>query len=150
MAAQGPSNSVEWPNSPLSGPGRSEPFPASQNRHPPLAENSLKPAKYAAYTEVAPCGALCYMSPLEGGGAVGLRAAVRDGSLRVEVSDSGAGFPPDFSLDTGEGHGLRNVMERLRGYYGDRARLFWESHSGATHVVLTLPAAKDHMGCLRP
>jgi signal transduction histidine kinase len=70
------------------------------------------------------------ISAVEGPGTVGLHAALEAGRLRLEVSDSGPGFPAGFSLDNGEGHGLRNVVERLRGYYGDDARLSWESRPG--------------------
>jgi len=84
------------------------------------------------------------VSAVEGHGTVGLRASLENGRLRLEVSDSGPGFPPGFSLENGgEGHGLRNVMERLRGYYGDAARLSWESRTGGARVVLVLPAGKD-------
>ncbi len=84
------------------------------------------------------------VSAMEGPGAVGLHATLDGGLLRVEVSDSGPGFPWGFSLENdGEGHGLRNVMERLRGYYGDAARLSWESRTGGTRVVLTLPAGEQ-------
>jgi sensor histidine kinase YesM len=80
------------------------------------------------------------VSAVEGRGTVGLRAAVHGGLLSVEVSDSGPGFPPGFRLqDASDGHGLRNVRERLRGYYGDAARLSWESGPGGTRVLLTLP-----------
>jgi signal transduction histidine kinase len=80
------------------------------------------------------------VSAVEGRGTVGLRAALEGGMLSVEVTDSGPGFPPDFCLqDDSDGHGLRNVMERLRGYYGDAARLSWESGRNGTRVVLTLP-----------
>jgi len=80
------------------------------------------------------------VSAVEGAGRVGLRAVLHDGLLSVEVSDSGPGFPSGFRLqDGGDGHGLRNVMERLRGYYGDAARLSWESGRDGTRVVLTLP-----------
>jgi LytS/YehU family sensor histidine kinase len=73
-------------------------------------------------------------------GAVGIHAALSDGYLSVEVSDSGPGFPPGFSLDEpGEGHGLRNVAERLRGYYGDSARLWWAGGQNGARVVLTIP-----------
>ena len=71
---------------------------------------------------------------------MGLRAALEDGRISVEVFDSGPGFPPNFSLQArGESHGLRNVAERLRGYYGDSARLSWESVGNRTRVVLTFP-----------
>ena len=84
------------------------------------------------------------ISAVEGPGKVGLRAELYEGQLRLEVCDSGPGFPPDFSLENGsEGHGLRNVMERLRGYYGDAARLSWESRRDGTRVTLVLPAGKD-------
>ncbi|MGO9615963.1 MAG: sensor histidine kinase [Bryobacteraceae bacterium] len=80
------------------------------------------------------------VSAREGRGTVGLRAALENGRLSVEVFDTGPGFPPGFSLQVpGEGHGLRNVAERLRGYYGDSARLSWESGGDRTRVVLTLP-----------
>jgi two-component system sensor histidine kinase LytS len=82
------------------------------------------------------------VSAREGCGAVGLRATLEDGRLSVEVSDNGPGFPPDFSLQQpGQSHGLRNVAERLRGYYGDAARLSWESGGNGTRVVLTFPQA---------
>jgi LytS/YehU family sensor histidine kinase len=94
----------------------------------PLVENAIKHG----------------VAAVEGPGAVGLRAALDDGHLRLEVSDSGPGFPPGFSLENGgEGHGLRNVMERLRGYYGDAARLSWENQAVGTRVVLVLPAGEQ-------
>jgi len=80
------------------------------------------------------------VSAVEGCGTVTLRAALEDGLLSVEVMDNGPGFPTGFSLEErGDGHGLRNVAERLRGYYGDSARLSWESGQSGTRVVLTLP-----------
>jgi len=82
------------------------------------------------------------ISAMAEGGAVGLRAILEGERLSVEVRDSGPGFPADFALDgPGEGHGLRNVAERLRGYYGDSARLSWESGPGGTRVVLAVPQA---------
>jgi signal transduction histidine kinase len=85
------------------------------------------------------------ISTMEGGGRVGLHVALKNDLLCVEVFDNGPGFPPGFSLpDVGNGqapagHGLRNIVERLRGYYGDSARLHWESAPNATRVYLTLP-----------
>jgi LytS/YehU family sensor histidine kinase len=81
------------------------------------------------------------ISAKEGRGTVRLRAAVADGRLAVEVSDDGPGFPPGFTLEQrGEGHGLRNVAERLRGYYGDAARLTWSTGGAGARVVLSLEA----------
>jgi signal transduction histidine kinase len=78
---------------------------------------------------------------LEGRGAVALRTALEDGSVRVEVCDNGPGFPPEFSLDSAaETHGLCNVAKRLRGYYGPSARLCWECGSLGTRVWFTVLA----------
>ncbi len=82
------------------------------------------------------------VSLLEGRGRVRLCATVRDKLLLVEVFDNGPGFPAGFSLadpGTASGHGLRNVIERLTGYYGDSAQLRWESGEQGTRVRLTIP-----------
>jgi len=90
----------------------------------PIVENAIKHGIAAA----------------EGSGTVGLRVGLDGGSLWVEVFDNGPGFPPGFRLeDAGRGHGLRNVAERLRGYYGDDARLSWGDARPGTRVMLTLP-----------
>ena len=94
----------------------------------PLVENAIKHG----------------VSAVEAPGIVRVHAALDAGRLRLEVSNSGPGFPPDFSLENGcEGHGLRNVMERLRGYYGDAARLSWENRTGGTLVALLLPVGEQ-------
>jgi hypothetical protein len=80
------------------------------------------------------------VSATGGRGTVGLRVGLQQDSLSVEVSDSGPGFPPGFCLENASaGHGLRNVAERLRGYYGDDARLSWESAQPGARVLLTFP-----------
>jgi signal transduction histidine kinase len=85
------------------------------------------------------------VSAVEGPGRVGLRASLDGQLLVVEVGDNGPGFPPGFSLDAsanGEAsHGLRNVVERLRGYYGNSARLAWDSGPEGTRVRLSVPLA---------
>ena len=78
-------------------------------------------------------------SLVEAGGLVELRATVEDQSLRLEVCDNGPGFPDGFSLTGSAGHGLRNVAERLRGYYGEAALLRWESGAEMTRVWLRVP-----------
>ena len=78
-------------------------------------------------------------SLVEGLGAVGLRAAFDGEMVRIEVYDNGPGFPDGFSLADSDGHGLRNVAERLNGYYGDVAQLRWESATGSTRVLLEIP-----------
>lgn len=73
-------------------------------------------------------------------GTVTVRSRLRDGTLRVEVLDSGPGFAEDFALDAdSEGHGLRNVAERIEGYYGAAAMLTWLREDGRTCVALCLP-----------
>jgi two-component sensor histidine kinase len=90
----------------------------------PLVENAIKHG----------------LSAMEGPGMVRLRAGLDGEFLTVEVYDNGPGFPPDFSLEEyGDSHGLRNVAQRLRGYYGDSARLSWESGGSGTRVALTIP-----------
>ena len=80
-------------------------------------------------------------STLEGKGIVGLRIAVNGSAASIEVYDNGPGFPSGFSLTSSAGHGLRNVAERLQGYYGDSARLWWEWAGESTRVVLQVPVA---------
>ena len=60
--------------------------------------------------------------------AYGTSAALRDVT---------AGFPAGAVL----GHGLHNVRERLRGYYGESAELQWECGQGGTRVWLRIPRA---------
>jgi len=64
-------------------------------------------------------------------------------SLRIEDTGPGASDAA-FANTRGEGVGLKNVEERLRGYYGEDASLTIESRpgSGAT-VALRLPADAD-------
>jgi len=56
------------------------------------------------------------------------------------VFNTGSGFPEGFSLDQpSERHGLRNVRDRLRAYYGEAAKLCWEGNADGTRVKLILP-----------
>jgi signal transduction histidine kinase len=80
-------------------------------------------------------------SMVERGGLVGLRGSVENGWLRIEVFDNGPGFPSGFSAPTSAGHGLRNVIERLRGYYGNGAELSWSTDGSLTRVCLRVPIA---------
>ena len=80
------------------------------------------------------------VSAVEGHGMVALRAALEGSFLVVEVRDNGPGFPPGFSLHAcGAGHGLRNVAERLLGYYGNTGGLRWENAPDGARVLLRLP-----------
>ena len=61
-----------------------------------------------------------------------LRVTVNRGRrCASKCATTGPGFPPGFSLAApGNGHGLRNIAERLSGYYGDSARISWENAGG--------------------
>ncbi|MFB3779565.1 MAG: histidine kinase [Bryobacteraceae bacterium] len=76
---------------------------------------------------------------VEGPATVKLRAYLADEQLRVEVFDNGPGFAPGMALSESDGHGLRNVAQRLRGYYGAAARLWWENGPDGTRVFLSIP-----------
>jgi hypothetical protein len=91
---------------------------------PPLVENAVKHGA----------------SLKERGGLVGLCGGLEGSDLRVEVYDNGPGFPPGFSVPDSAGLGLRNVIERLRGYYGDSAQLSWDTGESLTRVCLRIPA----------
>jgi signal transduction histidine kinase len=114
---------IEFDIDPAAG---SIPIPAMSIQ--PLIENAIKHG----------------ISTMESGGKVALLAKLKGEVLCVEVLDNGPGFPPGFSLPglngpAPTGHGLRNIVERLRGYYGDSALLEWESAPNATRVHLSLP-----------
>lgn len=73
-------------------------------------------------------------------GKVALVAHLEGSDLLIEVSDNGCGFPPDFSVDgPAAGHGLRNVADRLKGYYGDHGTLRWENTFMGTRVTIKIP-----------
>ena len=84
-------------------------------------------------------------SAVEGRGIVGVRTSVDEQALWVEIFDNGPGFPAGFTLEepadgnAASGHGLRNVVERLRGYYGNAAELRWEYGQNGTRVFLRAP-----------
>jgi Histidine kinase len=80
------------------------------------------------------------VSSMDGAWNVSIRARVDGGGLSIEVADNGAGFPPGYSIGE-SGHGLRNVADRLAGYYDGAARLTWSSARGETRVRLEMPCA---------
>jgi signal transduction histidine kinase len=83
------------------------------------------------------------IGPLAAGGVVSIRSSVQDGSLTLQVSDSGAGARDASAVDR-RGRGLRLLRERLTGLYGDRATLVTRTvpDQGFTATV-TLPARHD-------
>ena len=109
----------------VDGAASSVPVPAMTIQ--PLVENAIKHG----------------ISAVEGFGKVSVKVALTAELLCVEVSDNGPGFPPDFSIGT-NGHGLRNVAERLAGYYGSGAQLRWENGREGTLVFLSIPRVKNN------
>ncbi len=90
----------------------------------PLVENAIKHGASMA----------------EEGGEVRLRVAPDGGSLRIEVWNNGPGFPPGFTANgDSAGYGLRNIAERLKGYYGAAASLAWDRDQRMTRVALSIP-----------
>jgi signal transduction histidine kinase len=83
------------------------------------------------------------IGPLAAGGVVSIRSRVEDGSLTLQVSDTGAGARDDSAVDR-RGRGLRLLRERLMGLYGDDATLVTRTvpDQGFTATV-TLPARHD-------
>jgi signal transduction histidine kinase len=90
----------------------------------PLVENAIKHG----------------VSVVERRGVIRIGARREAGRLRVEVSDNG----PGFVKTSGDGHGLRNVADRLRGYYGDAAHLSWENLPEGARVWFEIPEGAAH------
>jgi LytS/YehU family sensor histidine kinase len=77
-------------------------------------------------------------STVERPGRVRVAAEIAAGRLRVEVTDNG----PGFRGEAGEGHGLRNVRERLAGYYGAAGRVEWENLPDGARVWMEIPGSE--------
>ncbi len=57
-------------------------------------------------------------------GLVDIRVHASESRLRIEVRDNGPGFQtPSARSRRGEGYGLRNVVDRLKGYFGEESSL---------------------------
>jgi len=85
-------------------------------------------------------------SKVVGIGKITIVATAMERGLVVTVADNGPGFPADYSSERSAGHGLRNVSDRMRGYYGDRRNIDWESGESGTTVSLTIPMM-EHREC---
>ena len=80
------------------------------------------------------------VSAVEGRGSVALRAVI-EGEMPARRSVRQRSRLSARLCWRPSGHGLRNVAERLRGYYGDSARLCWECGPEGTRVALRIPRA---------
>ena len=76
------------------------------------------------------------IAPRRDGGRVSVRAAARDGRVRIEVEDDGPGFDPGTVPGN---HGLALLRQRLAFTYGDRATLQIRTTPGRTVVIVEVP-----------
>lgn len=89
------------------------------------------------------------IASVRGVGRVEIRAVLRDDRIQIKVLDNGPGFERTESLDPGSasaekangGYGLRNVRQRLQGYFGEAAELKVEHDklSNLTVVSVEMP-----------
>lgn len=88
----------------------------------------------------------------ESGGTLKIKAEDQSGSIRVRISDDGAGMTSgvmehlfDTSNTSGEGAGIgiKNIQQRLTHLYGPEGGLYYESAPGqGTVVTLSIPCRK--------
>jgi sensor histidine kinase YesM len=76
------------------------------------------------------------ITPQSDGGEVSVSAAAENGSLRIEIRDTGPGF--DLSA-VPAGHGLDNLVSRLNALFGVKARLNVVRRDGHSVVEMVLP-----------
>jgi two-component sensor histidine kinase len=76
-------------------------------------------------------------------GRIDISVTVSTERLLIKVSDNGPGFEESAmrSFNSGGGHGLRNIRDRLRGYFGEAASLSIgrDSTLGITVVNVEMP-----------
>ena len=76
------------------------------------------------------------ITPQSTGGEILVAASAENGSLRIEVRDTG----PGFNLTAvPAGHGLENLVERLDALFGSKARLNVFQRNGHSVVEMVLP-----------
>jgi signal transduction histidine kinase len=76
------------------------------------------------------------IAPQSGGGQLLVVASAENGSLRIEVRDTGPGF--DLAA-IHAGHGLDSLVERLDALFGEKARLNVVRRDGYSVVEMVLP-----------
>lgn len=94
------------------------------------------------------------ITPKIGNGMVGVQVEVKEDELYIYIRDDGMGIPEDRLLEvlkpgvgSGNGVGMANVHERLRGLYGEEYGLRIESVLGQeTTVIMHLPLTFNNGG----
>ncbi|HZR23073.1 MAG TPA: histidine kinase [Vicinamibacterales bacterium] len=81
------------------------------------------------------------VSPRREGGTIAVRASLRDGRLRVDVTDDGAGFD---AIALPDGHGLALLRARLQMLFADRGSL--DITNDPTTVSLCVPSSSTTNG----
>jgi len=76
------------------------------------------------------------ITPQSGGGEFFLTASAQNGSLRIEVRDTGPGF--DLAAIRA-GHGLDSLVQRLEALFGAKARLNVFQRDGYSVVEMVVP-----------
>ncbi|HXK59552.1 MAG TPA: histidine kinase, partial [Acidobacteriota bacterium] len=89
------------------------------------------------------------VSSTRGLGLVRVRASQSDQILKIEVLDNGPGFKfeedsQSRQMETGRGYGLKNVRQRLQGYFGEAGKLTVgrDKATGQTCVSISIPVLK--------
>jgi signal transduction histidine kinase len=89
------------------------------------------------------------VAAIRGTGRIEVEALRLSDCLEIRVLDNGPGFPEERAASVepsgASGFGLRNVRERLIGYFGDKAalRIGRDAERGMTVVSLTLPLGPE-------
>jgi LytS/YehU family sensor histidine kinase len=76
------------------------------------------------------------ITPQSGGGEFRVTASAENGSLRIEVRDTGPGF--DLAAIPA-GHGLDSLVDRLDSLFGAKARLNVLRRNGYSVVEMVVP-----------
>jgi two-component system, LytTR family, sensor kinase len=73
-------------------------------------------------------------------GLVRISASRENSSLRLQVTDDGPGLPPEWDLETYQGVGLCNTIQRLEHLYGSAHHFSTTNRAhGGVAVDVTLP-----------
>ncbi len=94
------------------------------------------------------------IAEVRSGGTIEVAARRRGDRLVIEVADNGPGFPEDAPearrslARKSSGYGLRNIRERLTGYFGEAASLHTrrDGARGLTVVCIEIPLTHDQAG----